>query len=569
MSQSVRLKPLSKRKLLVFSIFISLILHGLEIHFLQRQAFWFSSPQAPLNSVDSWTLAMSKKEKNQILKETFHVLSYSRKGTHFGKLSPIHSTPQIALSSPHPESFSNTFLDGEIFFPKMHLLSFVKNPSHSIPFEDPVLPPLPKIELSSRAFEETIPTPPPEPLAKTLALLENLPRQPISDTSPSLPLKGISFSSELGSLKFTPPTLSSVTPLLKIPSLLERRTPSYSSFFDTEIVFLEEEEGSYLFAITLIPKENLKLDPLKQSYVFLIDRANSIQKERLNATKGAVKKAIEELHVQDQFNIVVFDQKVEKLSPVPLSVSPESIDKASGFLNTIELGNFFSQKNLYNPLFITVPHSLSSNELYTAILITDGDNLSSKSQLQRLTHDWTRLNQGKVSLYTLGINEDAHLDALDRLTNLNRGKTVSSPTHKGMKRKLLKLMKSIGSPLAKNITCLAIPRNVDSGARIELFPKGKNAPHLFLNEPYVILGKTDSLDDFVLFVQGNLANEWLHIKKTISFAEAKKAPPALASQFAQTKAVALYQKYLEGAGPEFLVEAREVSRSYDCSGVFD
>ncbi len=566
MSQSV---TKHKRKLLVFSIFVSLILHGLEIHFLQRQAFWFSSPEAPINSVDSWTLAMTKKEKNQILKETFHTFSHAKRGSHFAKLSPIQHAAHIAISSPHPESFASGSLETEISFPKKHLLTFVKNPTLAIPFEEFVLPSLPKKELTPNASEETILPSPPEPLANTLALVEKLPRQALCHASSSPPLKGISISSEIGPLKFSPPTLSSVTPLLKIPSLFERRTPSYSSFFDTEIVFLEVEEGSYLFALTLIPKENLKLDPLKQNYLFLIDRANSIQKERLSATKIAVKKAIEELHEGDLFNIVVFDQRVEKLSPISLSVTPASIEKAQGFLNTIELGNFFSQKNLYKPLFLTVPQSLSSNELYTAILITDGDNLSNKSHLQSLTHDWTRLNQGKVSLYTLGINEDPHLDALDTLSNLNRGKTVSSPTHKGMKRKLLKLMKSIGSPLAKNLTCQAISRKLESTTSIELFPKGKNAPHLFLNEPYVILGKTNSLDDFVLFVQGKLANEWLHIKKTISFANAKKAPPALASQFAQTKALDLYQKYLEGAGPEFLVEAREVSRTYECAGVFE
>src|SRR5690606_37947021 len=98
----------------------------------------------------------------------------------------------------------------------------------------------------------------------------------------------------------------------------------------------------YVFALTLIPKPDLNLPKIRQHYTFLIDRSNSIQRERLLATKNAVHKALEELEPDDTFNIIVFDTKIEKLSPVPLPYSAESLAHAEAFLEKINLGSFFS-----------------------------------------------------------------------------------------------------------------------------------------------------------------------------------------------------------------------------------
>ena len=562
-------KPIKRKQLLLFSILASLLLHGIEIHFLQRSAFWFSSPESSGAKLDPKTHSMSQKEKNQILKETFSSLSLGNGRAQFAKLSPIEQNAKISLVSSHPDFLSIGLVDDEISFPKKNLLSFIKTPSICPSFDEVKLKELPKKDLNISVMEEVAPPLNAEPLTITLALTQKLPKQTQLET----PLSPLPWIPPVFSPPFRLNFSSSLNPkapsLLKIPPLFEHRTTSYSSFFDTELLFLEEAEGSYLFALTLIPKENLKRDPFKQSYVFLIDKGNSIQKDRLYATKLAVKKAIEELSAEDSFNIVVFDQKIEKLSPTSLPVTSDSKEKAYAFLSKIELGNFFSQKNLYKPLFLTVPYAVKEGELYTAILITDGESLSNRAQMQSLTHDWTHLNQGKVSLYTLGIGEDSHTSILETLASLNRGKAITSPTNKGIKRKLLKLMKSTSSPLAKNITCQAIAKNFDEQTSIELYPNQNSAPHLFSNEPYVILGKTNSLDDFVLFVQGKLANEWLHIKKTISFANAKRATPALISQVAQSKSLALYQKYLEGAGAEYLAEANDISKTYELPRAFE
>jgi hypothetical protein len=340
----------------------------------------------------------------------------------------------------------------------------------------------------------------------------------------------------------------------KLPTLSELKTNCISEEFDTDLVYYpKEKEEGYFFALTLIPKENAQINKIKQHYTFLIDRSNSIQKERLNATKAAIIKAINELDPDDTFNIIAFDQKIDKFSPQNVLASKTSIQDAEKFLNSIQLGSLFSSADLFKPLFLTIPSKDLPDELYTTILFTDTDSLNKKGYAKNLLHDWTRLNQGKVSLFTLCTQDDQNLSAIDAICSINRGKLIESTTPKAIKRKLLKLIKNIHHPIAKNITCSVITKSKNSN--MQIFTSENASSHLYLNQPYVICGESNNLDDFVLFIQAKVKDEWIHIKKNISFLHAKKASTSLKSDISLQKAYDLYKKYAYFDDQNSLLEA--------------
>ncbi len=560
------------KKLLFFSICLSIAMHLAEVHFLQRQALWFSSaPKKDMSSVD-WTEALEKIDKDQILKEAF--LNAELKGSHspallgnhptqiqegnlYGQPSPLscsieQPTHLLTLDVPSfSDSFALKFAAPVITFDEISLLP---NIPRELIIPDIVCSApsiiLPKTIDTSMAIQETLPN-------EMVPIPSTIQQEFVSNFEPSW------VNQKFITTSIPTPTFQTKQ---NIPTLSELHASAYSDAFETEVVFYEVND-EYLFALTLIPRPTLQLQPLKQNYLFLIDRSNSIQKERLNATKSAVRRAIEELNKNDQFNIIVFDQKIEKFSPIMLPATAESINRAHHFINNIELGSFFSHKNLNKPLFLTVPGNPRNDELYTAILITDGENLSNKKEVLGIVNEWSRINQGKVTLYTLGMNDDSHLNILDAISNMNRGKNFSSPTYRGLKRKLLKIMKTVHDPIAKNISCKAIPRF--SNDSIELFPKPNHAPHLYAGEPYIILGTTKTLEDFVLFVQAKLEDKWLHIRKNISFTNAKKGNATLATELAQLKSFDYYQQFLEGKGLQCLNQAQTLLKQYELPSIFE
>lgn len=165
------------------------------------------------------------------------------------------------------------------------------------------------------------------------------------------------------------------------------------------------------------------------------------------------------------------------------------------------------------------------------------------------------------------MGSDHHLATLDAMSVFNKGKLTYATTNRGLRRKLLKLMKTIRSPIAKNLAVTAISLAPD--AKIEIFPKPLYAPHLYLDHPYVIVGSTETLNDFVLFVQGRVKGGWLNIKKTLSFVNAKKGGNTLRSEWALHKAYLEYEKFTQDDNPLHLAEARAILEPYNLQLAFE
>lgn len=561
-------QSLNKRKILSVCIAASLLSHLISIIFLQKHAFWTASPPASLTA--SLT-NMDRVESDKILKESFQD-------------SCVQENKKSCSQKPQLEASAITLLP--LFLPieppPASVLSFSPM-SLKYEFAAEILKPsfsLPPVE-SFNIFEH-LPKDLILPSASRVGTVERipslLPKTPLGSISPPVPKRAApthinstvafnpSFSRE-SDPAFPTPSPRTFSQLPEFPSLEDLGTSSYSDSFDTEIVFspLENGEG-YIFALTLVPQSGFTLPKLSQRYSFLIDCSNSIQKERLSTVKTAVLKALEELDLEDSFNIIAFDSKIEKFSPAPVPATSSSFKRAREFLDQVQLGSFFSTTNISKPLLLTIPAGSQDDGLHTAILFSDGESLNKKMAQRELALDWTRYNNGRVSLFSIGVGGDPHLATLDAAAAFNRGKILYPPTKKGIRRKLLKLMKTIGHPIAKDIIATAIPRS--SQTKITLYPKPQQMPALYQNDPYVILGTIDKLDNFILFIQGKIKNQWLNIRKNITFINAKKRDASLNAEWALQQAYSLYEQYLYDLNPASLIEARDLLAPYDLQVAF-
>lgn len=543
----------------------SFLLHAIALGFLQRYSLWFSSSQKTKQTTH-WLSQMRKKEQDQILETAFAPHSESDESlTSYKPETEYLPSLVLQASRPFPEQEVLSFTFFQNAFPRNELVTLPVLPMF-FPSSQPInlLEHLPKDLIIPTPLKQTLVHFPPPPLpSEPIATLSAQPPTIASDA----PMPLIAYSEGLNvCLTNAPEPMKAPSPmplpnLPQFPTLAELDTSSYSDFFDAELVFLPRDEGGYIFALTLIPRPDLDFPKMRQHFTFLIDRSNSIQQERLAITKSAIYKVLEELSQDDTFNIIAFDSKVEKMSPYSLPCTTSSFATAEIFLNKIQLGSFFSSSDMHKPLFLTVPDHVENDEIYTAILLTDGETFAKRNAAHSILYDWTQYNSGKVSLYALGLHSDAHITTLDAATVFNRGKFSNAPTSRGLKRKLLKLIKTIHTPIAKNLFCKAISRS--SNAKVQLFPKSSQLPHLYLNQPYVILGETDTLDDFILFVQGRIKERWLNIRKTISFVNAKKGGKSLKKEWVMQRAYALYENFVRDANPNTIVQAESLLTPYD------
>ncbi len=560
-----------RSKILNISIAISCFTHAAFVVFLQAHSLWFSAPVSVPKGAHARSKIIEKTSSNEILREAF-ALAKEEKAVFPSvpkkeEFTYQFTQPSIANLEPLPSFCS---------FPVLPMEEFLTHQSAMFPIRTFQLPSIEQFDffadlpkdlivptIKERAAAATF-KPQAETTASRMKTAEVVLDSPTSTT--------IAFANVVTDALPSGETMVKAVPTIPVPnlphlpSLADLQTVNLSDSFDAELSFLPRSDGpGYIFALTLLPQKDLNLPKIKQNVIFLVDKSNSIQKDRLQATKHAICRALEELNADVQFNVIAFDAKMEKLFPSLVSQTSDATAKAGKFIDNISLGSMFSVADIYKALFLTIPSRVQEDELYTAILLTDGESLSKKNTRRSFLRDWTLQNDGRVSLYAVGIDGDPNFPSLDAACAMNKGKYITASTNRGLKRKLTKLAKNIRSPVAKNVVSRAVAQNPRSHVEIHL--NSAHAPHLYLDEPYVILGTTDTLDDFIVFVQGNLKNGWLNIKKTISFADARKGGESLQSQWALQNAYRNYEQYVQDDNPNHLVEAKKLLEPFNIQSI--
>lgn len=342
----------------------------------------------------------------------------------------------------------------------------------------------------------------------------------------------------------------------------------WSDEFDAQLHFMTlEDKKGYAFAIELQPKLDLSQYSLKQNIHFIIDRSHSIQKHRFSVFKRAVLKALSSMQESDTFNIYVIDKKISKFSSAPTRLNKKSIDAAEVFLEKQEGNSLFAEANICQSLDKILPETQTSHEVHTAVLLTDGHSLSTLSKQHKELQKWIDKNSGRLSVYTAAVGQKNHYLMLDLLSAISGGRFLYSDTHASFPRKLAKLVLDLRNPVAKDLMIVAQPHR--SHARVEFYPSSTHLPLLHGHQPYTIYGYIDEPCNFDLIVQGRNSNEWVTIKKTISFLKGAKSSPQFEKQWRASQADLYYTRFVKEGKADLLDKAKAILKASHQEIAFD
>jgi hypothetical protein len=312
----------------------------------------------------------------------------------------------------------------------------------------------------------------------------------------------------------------------------------------------------YIFKITLLPKQEIPFKRIRENYFFLLDRSNSILRGRYFYNKKAVSDCLAFLKPGDTFNILIFDDKVVRLSQKPIAWTQENITLARSFLSREGHGGHFAATDIYASLDKIIPLDVPDNEINTAILLSDGDTYLPIEKQRQLIGGWSERNCGKVSLFCLASGTGNNLALLEILSQFNKGALLYEAKHDQVGEKLKQLITSVQSPIGKQITATAIPSEKEMS--IYLQPKEQRLPHLYKHSPYVLFGCTNRLSDFTVFLQGKYYERRFDIKKKILFSEAKRGPVSLEREWTELVVQDYYERFFQDGKISHLDSAKQL-----------
>ncbi|MES2198775.1 MAG: hypothetical protein V4489_01210 [Chlamydiota bacterium] len=319
--------------------------------------------------------------------------------------------------------------------------------------------------------------------------------------------------------------------------------------------FFADEDG-YVFSLTLASKDIVQADRVKQNFYFLVDVSSGIENHKIAVFKRAVIKALSSLQPGDSFNIFLLDKKITKLSSDNLPFSFQNLRKAEEFLGKKNDRAMFASFDLFQGLDKVLDYIDSNDEVHTAVLLTSGKASTNCSNNQKALSGFLDKNKGKITLFTAAVGKNNDLVNLDMLSSLSGGKLLYSDTNASLPRKLSVFMKTLQSPLAKDIQ-LSIHTN-DPKAEIVLLPRTSQSTHLYNKEPFVIMGRINRLADLQIALEGKNEEGWVLVSKEVDFAVAEESGVQIKREWALRQASLLYEKFLQNPKGSYLQEAKEI-----------
>jgi len=231
---------------------------------------------------------------------------------------------------------------------------------------------------------------------------------------------------------------------------------------DLEVITYRDGSDSGFFqasALLAAPSNAAAIAP--RTIVALFDTSLSMQWEKLEREFQALEALLRSLKPADEFNLIVFNDKVAPYSPMPVAATPDSVDKALDFLRLAALrGGTNMQAALDTALAQPFAHD--------PFIVVFGDLGATRGIIQNgklaewYTAKWKQAIEAKrPRTYVFAIGDDANLP-LARMLARNNGVLESVRSTEPIEFKLKAFLSKIGRRPVDNLRLTtSTPSNFD------------------------------------------------------------------------------------------------------------
>jgi Ca-activated chloride channel family protein len=234
-------------------------------------------------------------------------------------------------------------------------------------------------------------------------------------------------------------------------------------------------------------------------FVFLVDRSGSMSSEPMEQAKRAVRACLGALREQDQFGIVVFDDRSEHFESSLKCASLEQREAADQFLHRID-----SRGGTKMAAGIEAAVTLLGSEGGDILLLTDGQVFGGEAIMERV-------RQSKVRVHCLGIGSASQDRFLSLLARQTGGVCHFATLQERVDMAALAVFAAIGTPVAINPQC-----KISNSDEMTIEPPLPEV--VFSGSPLVIMGSCDKNNGKKLTISWKDASQPLSIELTSSVA---------------------------------------------------
>jgi Ca-activated chloride channel family protein len=240
--------------------------------------------------------------------------------------------------------------------------------------------------------------------------------------------------------------------------------------------FTEEFEGDRYSLIMIQPPqpEKIKGTPYPREVIIILDTSGSMSGQSIKQARRALITALDSLNEADYFNIIEFDSDYTTLFSETVPVSPEKINAAKQFVESLEAN---SGTEMYPALKYALSQNRDSGRLFQVIFITDGC-VGNEAQI----FQYIKNNIGDGRLFSIGIGSAPNSYFMRKAAQVGRGTFLHIGSIEEVQDKMEKLFHKLANPVLTDISI------VWENSSAEVFPDP--VTDLYAGEPLFICTKS-------------------------------------------------------------------------------
>jgi hypothetical protein len=269
----------------------------------------------------------------------------------------------------------------------------------------------------------------------------------------------------------------------------KRETVKYNSLDEMLSASLVsyKEGDSLFFKLILQPRKEKSLAVIPKDIIWVMDVSGSMTEERLTFCRRALIQALDTMNPNDRFTVLAFRDSVFHAFPEWQSITPESIKKASSFIEGLRS---FGTTDV-----------LASLRSLMALPRDPGRPMIAMTQSSGIIAAFSRLNKGMVSVYSFGTHRSANAYLLDMLTYCNRGdSTIIKGNRWDIPENMSAVYMGFRNPILSDASIV-----FDATSNSEVYPR--RTANLYLDRPLEVFGKCGASEKEVVFQIRGLAGD--------------------------------------------------------------
>lgn len=343
---------------------------------------------------------------------------------------------------------------------------------------------------------------------------------------------------------FLDETAAEVTDVAPLEQALEVSVTTFRAGDEDAVYFEAEIQRGGVSQLPVIPKDVLLVQ----------DCSESITRTKLDYFKEGIVAYLRTLTTADRVNIMRYSDEPTLCFDGWQPVTSASLAKAVEFTDDMRARG---ATDLFRPLQRILKLPRDPARPMIVVLMTDGRPTAGTVDSSEIIAQFSKLNDGNVSVFTVGAGDRVNRFLLDLLAHDNRGGAWIQPLREEIPSMVARAGKELSRPV---LTGLDYRFAADSDA--EVYPP--RLTHLYLDRPLRLVGRCPaSRKNAVLRILGDSGARKKDIVFSLDFADAEPGGEGIRREWVMQKIYRLINDHILTGRDDTLREIRALSLKHN------